>query len=235
MAHVSAADGSVPSLADMLGVSVEPKMSFERAVNISKGLKGGVKKLARPVVRDLPLGQTKVLDLPLIPIEPNVTKTVKHLIDIITCVPKDHDWQAISSYMLQNKIDRLPTPFAPKSPAPVPFHTQLVLVEGQCQDDATSLLLLKEFVFEAPHKVELIMPLVHGQAHRVNSGGNQRGGPKAFQYMLDKLGGRQVRCYAFDDGPEDSLMEEQVVDDAYDFILGKAPRQEGTNLTKAVG
>ena len=55
---MDAQEGAAQTLADSLGLSVEPKLSFERAVQIARGLKGGRQKLAKPLPWKGPIGQT---------------------------------------------------------------------------------------------------------------------------------------------------------------------------------
>ena len=186
MAQVSAPDGSVPTLAQHLGLSVEPKLSFERATEIARGLKGGEKKLAVPVVREAPLGQTKVLDLPLRAWDPNGPQQIKHVVDLVTEVPGDYDWKAISSHMSQNRVDLLPGVFAPKGPVPFTYYMQLILVSGQQQTAPDAFFLLKDCLFEQPQKRDVATPLIHGQPHFLDLGQNKRGGPKAaLGFLLD--------------------------------------------------
>ena len=63
------------------------------------------------------------------------------------------------------------------------------------------------------------MPLVAGKAHAVVFGGNNRGGPKAWQYLLGKFSGQQVRCYSFDDETGGMLGGATEIDDAFGHVL----------------
>jgi hypothetical protein len=231
MAHAVAEVVPALTLADSLGMSVEPKMTFEMACDISRGLKGGTVILKIPIACEKPLGLTKIVDLPMRMMD-DATLKVKHLIDIIPDIPV-YDWMEIKGLLLQHKFDRLPEPFRPKATIPVPFTMQVIAVSSQDEGGSDKVFLLKHFIFDSMQKVGIVKPVLQGQAHTVNFGGNQRGGPKGFQYMLDKLGGQQVRCYSFEDGVADKLKTESEIDDAYDFILGCAPRQEGSTLEQS--
>ena len=233
MAAAPAFPGGAATFAEYLGVSVEPKLSFERACDIAKGLKGGEKKLAKPVAVQWQVGQTKVVDLPIAPLDTQATKSVKHLIDMVPNLKPDYDWQEISGLMLQHKIGSLPQPFAPKGPVPYPFHMQILIVEGQNPDAPTELCLLKHHIFAGNVKSEIVTALIQGMGMCIKFGTNTRGGPKGFQYMLDKLGGQQVRCYKFDDGAQGQIKTAEQIDDAYDYILACAPRQEGSELQQS--
>jgi hypothetical protein len=219
------------TLADNLGISVEPRVTFNLASEIARGLKGGTKQLPIPVAKENPIGLTKILDLPLRLLDDSATK-MKHLVDIVTDVPK-YDWNEIKGLALQHKLDRLPEPFRPKSTVPVPFVMQIIIVDGQDLDGSAKVFLLKHFIFEQGQQASIVKPVLQGQGHVVNFGSNTRGGPKTFQYMLDRLGGQQVRFFVFDAGTEDKLKNEVQIDDAYDFILASAPRQEGPKLDQS--
>lgn len=131
--------------------------------------------------------------------------------------------------MVSNNIGLLPAPFRPKAVVPVPYTMQVALIAKEGEDGHKTLALLKEFVFEP---MEDRARLTSG-ARDVYFGTKTRAGSKALQYMPDKLNGRQIRCYTFEDGAENKLAPEAAIDEAFDCILAKAPRRECTDLAQS--
>ena len=65
---------------------------------------------------------------------------------------------------------------------------------------------------------------------RIDLATNKRGGPKGLQYMLDKLGGLQLRYYCSDDELQSKMASADEIDTAYDFITSNGPRTNGPQL-----
>ena len=132
-----------------------------------------------------PVGQTSVWDLPIRLIEVDAGRHVKRLFDIVEDVPAGFNWREIAEHVRTHKMDRLEPPFCPKEPVLAPWRVQMIIVPQIGADGIENITLLKEYIVLAPRKISIVMPLIHGRANFVHSQGNNRGGPRALQYMLD--------------------------------------------------
>lgn len=230
-----AAPGAPILVADWLGVSEEPRITFADACQIVGGLPGYGTKRKAPKTWSLKVGPCSLLDMPFDAIGigdgTSAPKNMTHLIDIIPTLEAEYDWEDIQGKCRQQIIGSLPDPFRPKGPCQVPFVMQLVITDSimanAAAGDTPKQCLIKHFFFDEKVSMEVAMPVIQGTAMRVNWGANSRGGPKALQYMLTKLGGRQVRYWA----PEGSVDKEPYapddIDKAYDYIHLHAPRSNG--------
>jgi hypothetical protein len=135
--------------------------------------------------------------------------------------------------MRHHKFDRLPEPFRPKATLPDPLVMQLVVVAGEDGGGSDKVVLLKHVIFDVMQKTSIVKTILQGVGQVFSFGGNSRGGPKGFQYMLDRLGGHQVRCYNFEEGVAERRKSSSEIGDAYDFILACGPRQEGRQLSQS--
>ena len=218
------------ALRNKVGTSVAPRTTWERACEITKHLQGGSRKLPSPITQDMPIGETGVDDLNMTPLEGSRQVHTRHLVDIVDDLPEDINWGVICNCMKRGDMDGMSAPFSPKAALPTPFCMQLILTTVKSGDDAFKMRLVKHFVFEDPVPVVSAGAIGHGQTMLPNFGTNPRGGPRALQFLLDRLGGCQVRYYSFEKAASGPMVGGETIDNAYDFILEKAPRSEDTTL-----
>ena len=139
------------------------------------------------------------------------------------------DWQEIKGLAAQNKIGTMKPPFCPKGPVAIDFKQQMIIADIKDEaNDIYKTYLFKHIVFVEKVRPEVYKAIIHGTPMLVNWGGNTKGGPKAFQYMLDKLGGLQIRYFIFDNnGTDHNQVLDTEVDAAYDFLQTHGPRTNG--------
>ena len=118
--------GAPQTLAQALGISVEPVINFKTAADIAQGLQGGTTPKTIPVISESPVGPCKVPDMPLdiLDLGDNSRHKIKHIVDLIPEFAEPYDWSEISGLMRQSKIGSLKPPFCPKGPVGVPFKMQ---------------------------------------------------------------------------------------------------------------
>ena len=94
--------GAPQTLGEVLGLSVEPKITYSMACDIAAGLKGGTTKLSKPEPFKSPVGAVKVLDLPAkFYDQAGIARhKVKHILDIIPDASADFDWEQVSGSMM---------------------------------------------------------------------------------------------------------------------------------------
>ena len=78
----------------------------------------------------------------------------------------------------------------------IPYTMQLFVVKDAGRETYT---VLKMIMFQPKRlAVPMVLRLVRGQGMRIEYGSNTRTGTAAFQLMLERLGGFQVRYYSLD-------------------------------------
>ena len=195
-------------LAESLGVSSESKITYQEACTVCAAIPGGTTQLSLPVVYETPVGPNTYLDLPVAMVNMDSKIKVKHLFEVIENVePQSYDWDKVKGYMLQNRYDQLPSPFQPAGPCAAEFKMQLVIVDSQVSE-TPKRCVLKHYVFSDMIPLEYLKILVHGQPMVIQWGQQKRVGPKAFQYMLCKVGGQHARYFSFQESkPPPSLSQ----------------------------
>ena len=96
-AHL-ALPGAPQTLAQALGISVEPVINFKTAADIAQGLQGGTTPKTLPVISESPVGPCKVADMPLdlLDVGENPPQKLKHIVHLIPEFAEPYDWSEIS-------------------------------------------------------------------------------------------------------------------------------------------
>ena len=176
-----AAPGAPILVADWVGVSEEPKVTFADACQIVGGLPGYGKKLPVPRTWSSKVGPCSLLDMPFDAVGigdgRGGPKGLTHLIDVVPTLDAEYDWEDIQGLCRQQNVGNLPAPFCPKGPCQVPFAMQLVITDSltafAAEGDAPKQCLIKHFVFDEKVSMEVAMPVIQGTAMRVSWGGQQ--------------------------------------------------------------
>lgn len=174
---------------------------------------------ARPIVVNRDNGEVTVPDLPLRILSEGATMLV-HAYDCIVDHTGDFDLENIEELAYQGRYRDMPVPLRLKVEPTVPYTMQIVIQKG---DDAKQIIL-KHLYFEgARMKVPLILTFCHGQAMQVDYGRNFRDGAAALQYMLQEMGGFQVRYWHLQ--PKGAA--KQSIDPSARFLGFKFLREHG--------
>lgn len=149
-------------------------------------------------------GTVQIGDLPLTFVEASHGK-LEQFCDIILDYKCDKDEEffenVIFKHIKETEYDQLPAPFSLDGAPPVPFVTQIMLLrvappEDADDPDATYVHILKH-VYLHKNKIaaQVCINLCRGICHKFVRGNNFRAGLLAANYMMDQMGGFQVRFW----------------------------------------
>ena len=200
------------------------------------GLKGAVlplvcRSLSQPVSLNLPIGIYSPATLPLQDVSSTDNPTV-NLFDIIPEYTSEIDFGALERGFLE--ADRscnmalLPPPFGFKGDLPRDTKIQIFLYPAR----PGVYYIVKQFVCSSKCKPILFKQGVYGQAQSYRwRSSDAKIGKKIIQYVLENLGGRQLKMFdlvshttprnssgKFEDKDDDEI------DRSFDFIQNEGPR-----------
>lgn len=151
-----------------------------------------LEKLNTPVVVDKYAGDVGIQDLPLRDISGRAS--IKYVVDIITKVPAaSFPKELIKTFMLAGNYDALPAPFGRKTALAYSCCMQLAVVPDS--SDSNLLTVCKHFCFDEKVKPAIVQSFCYGTTYAIDYGRNFRSGLKGFQFMFERVGGYQIRCY----------------------------------------
>ncbi|CAE6965865.1 unnamed protein product, partial [Symbiodinium natans] len=164
-------------------------LTFEEAIANTEGMK--VIFLDRAMVVHKPVGSVQIGDLPAKDeIQDSVKKRVQFL-DVVLDYEGDLDLKEIETMFLQQRYQDLPAPIKMKGNNVLPYSMQLfILKTGDRKWN-----IVKHVRFAEGTKVisSAIMSMCTGRPLEIDYQKNFREGSRALQYMLEGLGGFQVR------------------------------------------
>ena len=166
-------------VADWVGASEEPKITFAEACQISAGLPGYGKKLPVPKAWSSKVGPCSFLDMPFDAVGigdgRGGPRSLTHLIDVVPTLDAEYDWEDIQGLCRQQNVGNLPAPFCPKGPCQVPFAMQLVITDSlaafAAAGDAPKQRLIKHFVLDEKIFMDMAMPVIQGMGIATLGGG----------------------------------------------------------------
>ena len=191
------------------------------------------------VLRDA--GAVHFCDLPLTIVEASNSK-LEQFVDIVL----DHKWDKedeffethIFKHIKEAEYEQLPAPFSLEGAPPVPFCMQIIMVHVESPEEAddpnAKYVHILKHVYLHKNKIpsNLCVQLCRGVCHRFDWGNNFRVGSLAANYMLDQMGGFQVRFGTIQiqakvpkKNTEDNMAREQ----GYKFIREKGPHSNNRN------
>ena len=185
-----------PRNAISLAQSMDPAnldgaVTLEEAIGQTDGMK--LLQLEKPIVVNKPLGAVRVGDLP---VKDDVSDTLKkknHFFDIIMGHEGEFDFKQIETVMLQQNYADLPEVVRMKGNNQTPYNMQLfILPQG-----SSVYHIVKYIKFTENTKVnhQTILNMCSGRACEIDLQKHFREGSRGLQYMLEGLGGFQVRYF----------------------------------------
>ena len=204
--------------------------------------------LTQPRFLDGPIGTADVGSLPLKDMG-GTQQNMTNIIDIVnvTLPPGGLDREAVKKLLAEKKYADLPHKMGPKTEVPYGYSMQLVVLEGPAPLDGAgekSATLVKHYFLTVPGaekqkwRAAQVKKFMHGSPKLIDwgngtSGGDRKDRRKAFEYILEQLGGFQCRWFevaaANGDGGEAKLMTASEVQAGFDFIEQEAPRTSAKN------
>jgi hypothetical protein len=171
----------------------------------------------------------KVGNLPLKLYDDSMKSKRNTIVDTFT-VPRDSlSILEIRGFMLQGNYMSLPGLLRPKANVCTPYRMELLLLDTA---NPNEVQVVKHFKFDEKILPEHFLSVCQGSASIIDWGGNNRGGPQAFCFMLDQLGGEQFRHWGFNKELNDKMATKEDIDKGIDFILAEAPRSNADLMQK---
>ena len=203
--------------------NLDGSVTFEEAIANTEGLK--TLQLEKPIIVHKPVGNIKVADLPAKDeIHDNGKKKLQFL-DVIMGHKGAFNFKEIETLFLQQRYADLPEPLGMKGRNLTPFNMQLfILPQGP-----ETYHIVKHIKFAENTKVNhfTILNMVYGQALEIDLQKHYREGSRAFQYMLEGLGGFQVRYLKLVPQGSSSKPTKEMEDirKGFDFIRQQGPEE----------
>ena len=180
-----------------------------------------------PVVRhDVPIS----LSPEAMRVKPMNSKAVSltNVIDIIKTDGPNAGLQMdeVKQCIVEKRYGDLPKPLCPAGPVPHAFDMQLVILPG--------MILKHVYISGAEKKAKWtgvqVKKFVQGEAHVVDWGTESKyDGRKAFQRMLEMLGGTQFLWFTLAMADEKQLKSRETIEAGFAFIDANAPRSDAQN------
>ncbi|CAE7362365.1 unnamed protein product [Symbiodinium sp. CCMP2592] len=169
--------------------SLDGSMTFEEAMANTDGLK--VITLEKPMIVHKEPGFVSIGDLPAVNNLTDVLKKKTQFLDVIMGYEGPIDFKSLEQLFLQQRYADLPDPIRNKGRVEVAYNMQLVIVP--CDDSKHHIIKHVKFVDGTKVLHSTILSMCSGQALEIDYQGRYRDGGRAFQYMLENMGGFQVR------------------------------------------
>ena len=166
--------------------------------------------LTQPRCLDGPIGTADVGSLPLKDMG-GTQQNMTNIIDIVnvTLPPGGLDREAVKKLLAEKKYADLPDKMGPKTEVPYGYSMQLVVLQGPAPLDGAgekSATLVKHYFLTVPGaekqkwRAAQVKKFTHGSPKLIDWGNGTSGGDgkdrrKAFEYILEQLGGFQCRWF----------------------------------------
>ncbi|CAE7825455.1 unnamed protein product, partial [Symbiodinium necroappetens] len=199
-------------------------ITWEEAISNTDGLK--VLQLDRPMIVHKDVGCVKVGDLPAQDeITADSIKKKVQFLDIMLDYEGEIDLKHIETLFLQQRYADLPSPIRVNSRVETPYNMQLFILPA----DSGKHHIVKHIKFSEGTKVfhSTIRTMCTGQALEINYNQNYREGGRALQYLLEGLGGFQVRYQKLvpAGGPNKQAKETNEIRTGFAFIRKEGPEE----------
>ena len=199
-------------------------ITWEGAISNTDGLK--VLQLVRPMIVHKDVGCEKVGDLPAQDeITADSIKKKVQFLDIMLDYEGEIDLKHIETLFLQQRYADLPSPIRVNSRVETPYNMQLFILPA----DSGKHHIVKHIKFSEGTKVfhSTIRTMCTGQALEINYNQNYREGGRALQYLLEGLGGFQVRYQKLvpAGGPNKQAKETNEIRTGFAFIRKEGPEE----------
>lgn len=202
--------------------NLDGKLTFEEALCCVDGMK--LVTQTRPIVVNKPAGTCTIADMPVKGmLSSEGTKKRSQFLDVIMDYKGALDLKLIEDMFVQQRYADLPAPISLKSTSMAPYTTQLfILPNNKGTND-----IVKHVRFDGATRVldSTIHTMCQGQGFEIEYNKHCREGTKALQYMLEQLGGFQVKYNSLvpAGGGNKIPKEEADLQSGFDFIRAHGP------------
>ena len=191
----------------------------------------------RPMRSDRALGDVSVGDLPVRQLDSSATK-LEHFADCLMYHPI-----AVTNTMFDNlykiccegKCAQLPAPFCLRKEPTVPYTMQIIIQSTQPPSDGDAVgtyFHIFKHIYLHRNKIPAkdCMDMCQGNPLRFDWGSQTRLALMGLNYMLDKMGGKQLRHWVIKAKYEKKItVDQQAREDGYKFIREFGPRSNNRN------
>ena len=194
----------------------------------------------KPLKSNRPKGDVCLIDLPIRDLHSHGGK-LEQFVDIIQNHPVEGEISINADFLdnllykhaVQAKYSALPKPFCLKAEPKVPYSMQFVIVPSYLPPDEDHAYV-DIFKHVYLHKNKILssecIPCCHGIPVRFDWGSQVRLGLTGMNYMLDRVGGMQVRLWTIQPKFEKKVTLDQTAREAgYHFIRDHGPRSNNRN------
>ena len=176
--------------------------------------------------------------MPLGPVHPGLlpikdlnvlAPSIKHFVDLIEDYDGAVNYEQLRPIMRDLALNELPEPFSTPSVPTFAYKLQLFILP---QPNGNYTVLKHFYLPSDKVKAVTVLPLIRGKGYEVSWGNNIKNTRKAFQFMLEQMGGMQYRtnCLSAErkrqaaKGPQSK--NEEDLDAGFDFILKSGNRDK---------
>ncbi|CAK0822912.1 unnamed protein product [Prorocentrum cordatum] len=163
------------------------------------------------------------------------SKCVKKLVafaDMASNYEGPIDFDKVHELRALGRFKDLQEPLSLKQEPVVPHTMQIFIVRQKPEDSECSAYRILKVVSFDKNRVDsaTILKCARGEAHKIDYGKNVRAGSIAFQFMLEKLDGYQMRYFTIKPQRERKQpLEEDERAQGYTFIREHGPRSNNRN------
>ena len=191
----------------------------------------------KPLKSDRATGDVRVCDLPIRHLESNPTK-IEQFADVLLdqkLTVTNSMFDTIYKTCYETKYAQLPHPFCLCKEPTVPYTMQIIILPASPpanSDPSADYVHIVKHVYLHRNKVPSkdCVAMCHGTPMRFEWGNNTRLGLAGLNYMLDRMGGRQLRHWVIKPKFEKKLtLDQQQRSDGYAFIRDCGPRSNNKN------
>ncbi|CAE7776876.1 unnamed protein product [Symbiodinium sp. CCMP2592] len=211
-------------------------MNFDEAVGQVNGMKlQGPER--RPLRSDRTTGEVTIGDLPVRHLDSTATK-LEQFADAIMHHPLEVTvamFDNLYKFCCENKYSNLPEPFNLKKEPSVPYSMQIIIQTAQPPpggDTDGSYVHIFKHVYLHRNKVSAsdCVQMCHGTPLRFDWGNHTRLALTGLNFMLDKMGGKQLRYWLIKPKFEKKIsIDQQAREEGYKFIRDFGPKANNRN------
>ena len=194
----------------------------------------------KPFKSNRPIGDVCLIDLPIRDMDAQGGK-VEQFVDIIQNHPVEGEITINDDFLdnvlyknaVQAKYSALPKPFCLKTEPKVPYSMQFVIVPSYLPPDEDHAYVdIFKHVYLHKNKVSSneCISCCQGIPVRFDWGSQVRAGLSGMNYMLDRVGGMQVRLWTIQPKFEKKMtLDQNAREVGYQFIRDHGPRSNNRN------
>ena len=192
---------------------------------------------SRPMRSDRVVGDVSVGDLPVRQLDSSATK-LEQFADCLMYHPIDVTnsmFDNIYKICCEGKYAQLPSPFCLRKEPPVPYTMQVIIQSTQPPPDGDAhgtYFHIFKHIYLHRNKIPAkdCVEMCQGNPLRFDWGSQTRLALMGLNYMLDKMGGKQLRHWVIKPKYEKKItVDQQAREEGYKFIREFGPRSNNRN------